>query len=93
VPGDESRGHGACGGLGAAADPSGKSWSYEARGGPGAGLCQVTGAEAMGHVAVPELLRALVAGGEATRHVVALKLPCARRWEPQAMCARLVFRL
>jgi hypothetical protein len=69
------------------------SWSYEARGGPGAGLCQVTGAEAMGHVAVPELLRALVVGGGATRHVVALKLPCVRRWEPHAMCARLVFRL
>jgi hypothetical protein len=35
----------------------------------------------MGHVAVPELPRVLVAGARATRHVAAPKLPYARRWE------------
>jgi hypothetical protein len=41
-----------------------------------------TRAKAIGHIAVPELLWALVAGARATRHVAALKLPCARRQEP-----------
>jgi hypothetical protein len=39
------------------------------------------------HVALPELLRALVAGAGATRHVAALELPYARRREPQDMWA------
>jgi hypothetical protein len=47
VPGDESRGHEARGGPGAAAGPGGGSWSHEARGGSGAALCQDTGA--VGH--------------------------------------------
>jgi hypothetical protein len=46
-------------------------------------MCQETGAGVTGHVAVPELLRALVAGGGATRHVAALELPYVRRWEPR----------
>jgi hypothetical protein len=41
------------------------------------------GVGATGHVAVPELPRALVAGAGATRHVIASELPCARRWEPR----------
>jgi hypothetical protein len=40
-----------------------------ARGGLGAILCPVMGAGTTGHVAVPELPRALVAGVGATRHV------------------------
>jgi hypothetical protein len=37
----------------------------------------------MGHVALSELPRALVAGAAATRHVAAPELSCARGWEPQ----------
>jgi hypothetical protein len=44
VPGDGSRGHGARGGPRAAAGPGGGRWSYEARGGSGAALCQEMGA-------------------------------------------------
>jgi hypothetical protein len=36
----------------------------------------------MGHVVVPELSRALVAGAGATGHVAVLELSCVRRWEP-----------
>jgi hypothetical protein len=60
----------------------GGSWSHEACGGPRAVLCQETGARAMGHMAVPELPRALVVGAGATRHMAAPELPCARRREP-----------
>jgi hypothetical protein len=81
--GDGSRGHRACGSPGAATGPSGGSWSHGARGSLGAVLCLGTGAEATGHVVVPELPWALVAGAGVTRHVVAPKLPCARKWEPQ----------
>jgi hypothetical protein len=35
-------------GPGAAAGPGGESWSHEARGGPGAVLCQETGVGATG---------------------------------------------
>jgi hypothetical protein len=41
----------------------------------------------MGHEAVLELLRTLVAGARATRHVAAPELPCARRWVPWDMWA------
>jgi hypothetical protein len=37
----------------------------------------------MGHVAIPEMSRALVAGDGAMRHVVTPELPCSRRWMPQ----------
>jgi hypothetical protein len=60
-----------------------KPLQHLARGGPGAVLRQETGARATGRVAVSELSRALVAGAGATRHVMALEQPCARRWEPQ----------
>jgi hypothetical protein len=73
---------GECGGSGAIMGPGGKSWSHETCGSPGAVLCQEMGAGAMGHVAVPELPRVLVAGAGATRHVAAPELPCARRREP-----------
>jgi hypothetical protein len=116
VPGEGSQGNGARGGLGVAMGPGGESWSHEACGGPGAVLCQETGARprgawrsrsccgpwwleleprgtrrsqscpmpgagATGHVAVPELLWALVAGAGATRHVTVPELSCARRRE------------
>jgi hypothetical protein len=50
----------------------------------------------MGHMAVPELPRALVVGAEAKRHVAALELPCARRrepWDTQACVPILSFVL
>jgi hypothetical protein len=71
------------GGPRAAAGSGGGSWRHEARGGPGAVLCPETGVGAMGHVAIPELSWALVAGARAMRHTAALELPCARRREPQ----------
>jgi hypothetical protein len=46
-------------------------------------MCQETGAKATGHVAVPELPRALVAGIGATRHATVPELSYARRWEPR----------
>jgi hypothetical protein len=82
VLGDGSQGHGARGGPRAVAGPGGGSWSHESRGGPGAVLCHETGVGATGHVTVPELLWALVAGARPTRDVAALELPCARRQEP-----------
>jgi hypothetical protein len=51
-------------------------------GGPRAVLCQETGVGATGHVAVPELPQALVAGARATTHTAILELSCARRQEP-----------
>jgi hypothetical protein len=48
----------------------------------------------MGHVAVPELPWALVAGAGATRHVAAPELPCARRresWDTQTCASVLSF--
>jgi hypothetical protein len=85
--GDGSWGHRARGSHEVIVGPGGGSWSHDARDGPGASLCQEMGAEATGHVAVSELPRALVAGAGAMRHVVALELPCARRWEPRDMRA------
>jgi hypothetical protein len=85
--GDGSRGHGTHGSPRVATSPGGGSWSHDARDGPGASLCQEMGAGATGHVAVPELPRALVAGAGAMRHVAAPELPCARRWEPRDMRA------
>jgi hypothetical protein len=64
--GDGSRGHRARGSPGAATGPSGGSWSHGARGSLGAVLCPGTGAGATGHVAVPELSWALVAGAGVT---------------------------
>jgi hypothetical protein len=61
--------------------PSGGSWSHGAHDSPGAilvVLCPKTGAGSTGHMAVPELPRALAAGATAMRHAVALELPCAR---------------
>jgi hypothetical protein len=43
------------------------------------------GVGATGHVTVPELSRALVAGAGTTRHMAAPELLCARRREPWDM--------
>jgi hypothetical protein len=78
-----SRGLGAHDGPGATAGLGGRSWSHETHDGPRAVLCQETEARDMRHVAVPELLQALLAGARATRHMTAPELPYTRRQEPQ----------
>jgi hypothetical protein len=61
--------------------PGGGSWSHDACARSQSWPVPGVGAGAIGHVAAPELSRALVVGAEAMRHVGAPGLPYAKRWE------------